>query len=210
LASELVSLVATEAKVPLEDFGIQGSIALNMHTSKSDIDFVVYGSDNFRTVERAIDKLVQEGQVRYIFRNHIDRKRRYRGRYKGTIFVYNAVRKIEEITSRYGQYSYQPTRNVKFRCRIIGDKEAMFRPAIYKIGDYQPKDQGSELQEAEVPARLVSMIGYYRNIGRRGEKVEASGILEKVEDLKTGYIHYQVVVGTAKSDDEYVRPLEMM
>jgi len=208
LALELISLMATEANVPLEDFGIEGSIALNMHTSKSDIDFVVYGSENFRTVERAIGKLVDQGELRYIFTNQIEQHRRYRGRYKDSIFVYNAVRKIREITSMYGEYSYRPLKHVRFRCEILNDEEAMFRPAIYKIGGYQPKDQASELQADESPTELISMIGYYRNVARRGERVEASGMLERVENTESGDIHYQVVVGTAQSEDEHILPLD--
>jgi len=208
LALELISLIAAEANVPLEDFGIEGSIALNMHTSKSDIDFVVYGSENFRTVERTIGKLVDQGELRYIFTNQIDQHRRYRGRYKGSIFVYNAVRKIHEIASTYGEYSYRPLKHVKCRCDILNDEEAMFRPAIYKIAGYQPKDQASELQGDEGPTELVSMIGYYRNVARQDEKVEASGMLERVENTENGDIHYQVVVGTARNENEYISPLE--
>jgi predicted nucleotidyltransferase len=41
---ELIALLSTASKVPLEDFGVHGSIALNMHTDESDIDLVVYGA----------------------------------------------------------------------------------------------------------------------------------------------------------------------
>ncbi|MFQ6087036.1 MAG: hypothetical protein ACE5OV_03340, partial [Candidatus Bathyarchaeia archaeon] len=36
MAVELATLLSTASGVPLEDFGVHGSIALNMHTSKSD------------------------------------------------------------------------------------------------------------------------------------------------------------------------------
>jgi len=208
LAVELISLIATESRVPLEDFGIEGSIALNMHTAESDVDFVVYGSENFRTVERTIRKLVDQGELTYTFTNQIDRSRKHRGRYKGSIFVYNAVRKIQEITSKYGEYSYRPLKHVNFECEILDDKEAMFRPAIYEIDDYRPKDETSELREDERPTGLVSMVGCYRNIARIGGKVEAAGTLEKVEDMGSGEIHYQVVVGTARNENEYISPLK--
>jgi predicted nucleotidyltransferase len=51
------------------------------------------------------------------------------------------------------------------------------------------------------------MIGCYRNIARRGDRIRVSGVLERVENLDTGAIHYQTVVGTGMSEDEHVWPL---
>jgi len=207
LASELISLLSTESKVSLEDFGIHGSIALNMHTAKSDIDLVVYGSKNFRNLEKAIDKIVEEGRLKYIFTKKLDRARKHRGRYKGKIFVYNAVRKTGEINVQYENHKYVPMRNVTFSCEVVDDNEAMFRPAIYQIKNYQPLDSTSKLVEDEVPSRVVSMIGYYRNVARHGKKIKVSGTLERVENIETGEAKYQVVVGTGTREDEHVWPL---
>lgn len=207
LALELISLLSTESKVSLKDFGIHGSIALNMHTAKSDIDLVVYGSQNFRSLEKAIDKLVEEGTLKYIFTKKLDRARKHRGRYKDKIFVYNAVRKISEINVQYGNYKYVPIRDVTFSCEVVDDIEAIFRPAIYPIKNYQPLDLTSKLVEDEVPTRVVSMIGYYRNVARRGERIKVSGTLERVENVETGETNHQVVVGTGTREDEYLWPL---
>jgi len=207
LALELVSFLSEQSGVEFEDFGIHGSIALNMHTPKSDIDFVVYGSESFRRVEKTIDKLVADGELSRVFTNRIDRVRRHRGRYKGKIFVYNAVRKMGEIHVRYGEYSYEPVRPVAFECTVVNDEEAMFRPAIYKILDYHPSDEASELPKEKKPVEVVSMIGCYRNVARRGGRIRVSGTLEKVENVETGRVHHQVVVGTGEREEEYIWPL---
>jgi len=206
-ALELVSLLSTESSVPIEDLGIHGSIALNMHTMKSDIDLVVYGSQNFRSLEGAINKLVEEGMLKYIFTKRLDRVRKHRGRYKDKIFVYNAVRKVEEIAFKYGDHKYFSFKPVTFSCKVVDDTEAMFRPAIYYITNYQPLDSTSELEKNEIPKKVVSMIGYYRNVARRGERVKVSGTLERVENVETGETHHQVVVGTGTREDEYIWPL---
>ena len=204
LALELITLLATESKVPLEDFGIHGSIALNMHTTKSDIDFVVYGSKNFRNLENTIDKLAEEGTLKYVFTKKLDTARKYRGRYKNKLFMYNAVRKIGETNVQYGNHKYVAMRNVTFSCEVVDDSEAMFRPAIYQIKNYQPLDSTSKLSEDEIPTKIVSMIGYYRNVARHGEKIKVSGTLERVENVETGETTYQVVVGTGTRGDEYI------
>jgi predicted nucleotidyltransferase len=207
LALEFIQLLSEEAKVPLEDFGIHGSIALGMHSSESDIDIVVYGGQNFRRVEASVDKLVQDGVLAYIFNNRLDVFRRFKGRFKNKVFMYNAVRKPEEVENRYGEHRYTPLANVKFRCTVEDDCEAMFRPAIYKIKNYTPFGNVSHPQNM-TPETVVSMIGCYRNVARKGQLIEVSGMLEQVENIMTGEITYQVVVGSAISEEEYIWPVQ--
>ncbi|PMB74469.1 hypothetical protein C0195_02725 [Candidatus Bathyarchaeota archaeon] len=207
LTLDFISLVSGESKVSLEDFGIHGSIALNMHSVESDIDIVVYGSQNFRRVEAAIDKLVKEGTLTYVFNNRLDAERRFKGRFLDKIFMYNAVRKSEEVTIKYGEYFYFPIAPVKFSCKVKDDSEAMFRPAIYKIEDYSPANFASALPEEKIPKLVVSMIGCYRNVARQGDEMEAAGTLERVEGFGTDETFYQVVVGTGASEEEYIWPI---
>jgi len=206
LALNLVTLLSDESGVSLKDFGIHGSIALSMHTAKSDIDFVVYGSRNFRSLENTIERLVNEGRLAYIFSRKLDRIRRNRGRYRGRVFVYNAVRKDEEIASKYGDFKYSAIKPIKFHCQVVDDNEAMFRPAVYRITDYQPLDSASRLTRDEIPEKVTSMIGCYRNVVRRDEKAIVSGVLERVENVETGKATHQVVVGTGAHENECIWP----
>lgn len=204
---DFVNLISSASKVALDDFGVHGSIALNMHSQESDIDIVVYGSRNFRRVEEAINRLVEEGTLSYVFNNRLDAVRRFKGRYRDRIFMYNAVRKPEEVTTKYGEYAYTPIAPVKFQCKVKDDSEAMFRPAIYKIEDYTPLSQSSELPKEMVPEAVISMIGCYRNMARNSQKIEVSGMLERVEKVGDGETFYQVVVGTAENEEEYIWPV---
>lgn len=201
-----ISLVSDASGVPLDDFGVHGSIALNMHSEESDMDIVVYGGENFRRVEAAINKLVRDGILSYVFNNKIDAARRFKGRYLGKIFMYTAVRKPEEINVRYGEHSYNSINPVRFRCKVNDDSQSMFRPAIYGIENYSPLNKRSELPKEMIPKRVVSMIGCYRNVARKGEDIKVSGMLERVENTQTGDTFYQVVVGSAVSEEEYIWP----
>lgn len=206
-AIEVISLLSSSSGVPLEDFGVHGSIALGMHCGESDIDVVVYGGENFRRVEAAIEKLVGEGLMRYVIKNRLDAARRYKVRYGGRIIMYTAVRKPEEINVKYGQYRYEAIRQVKFTCRVIDDSEAMFRPAIYRVEGYRPADSISALPGDMVPKYVVSMIGCYRNVARRDDVISVSGMLERVVEVETGRVFYQVVVGSAEGGDEHIWPM---
>ena len=206
LALELLNMLSDASGVGLDDLGIHGSIALNMHAPESDIDFVVYGSENFRVVEDAIARLVNAGKLSYIISNRLDAARKFQGRYKGKIFMYNATRKPEEVKTRYGMARFSSIDPVQFQCTVSNDTEAMFRPATYKITSYKPLDAQSELPLDKIPDRVVSNIGCYRNVARQGSQIKVAGQLERVESIKTGAVFYQVVVGTATSEEEYIWP----
>jgi len=196
LALETITLLSTESKVPLEDFGLHGSLALSMHSAESDIDLVVYGAENFRRLEVSVNRLFKEGEF--------DDARKNRAVYKGKAFVYNAVRKPEEVRVQHGDFRYLPLFPIIFRCKVEDDNEAMFRPAIYPISDYQPLNSASRLEKTKIPKAVLSMIGCYRNVAKKGEKIEVSGVLERVEHLKTGRVYYQVVAGSGTREEEYI------
>ena len=204
LALVLLNLLSEASGVGLDDFGIHGSIALDMHAPESDIDFVVYGSENFRVVEESIACLVNAGKLSYIVSNRLDAARKFQGRYQGKIFMYNATRKPAEVKTRYGMFRFSSIDPVRFQCTVSDDTETMFRPANYKITNYKPLDTPSELPLDKIPDRVVSNIGCYRNVARQGNEIKVAGQLERVEAIKTGAVHYQVVVGTATSEEEYI------
>jgi len=204
MALNLLDMVSEVSRVELDDFGIHGSIALNMHSIESDIDFVVYGSENFRKVELAIAELVTMCKLKYLFSNRLDKARKFQGRYINKIFMYNAARKQNEIHTKYGSTRFSSIAPIKFQCTISEDSENMFRPAIYKITNYKALTSESELQIDKIPDRVISNIGCYRNIARKGSEIKVAGSLERVEVIKTDEIYYQVVVGTATSKEEYI------
>ena len=207
MALELIQLISKESGVDQNDLGIHGSIALNMHAPESDIDFVVYGTENFRLVEDAIQRLANVAKLSYIVSNRIEAARKFQGRYQGKIFMYNATRQPNEVIAKYGDCTYTPLESVRFTATICNDAETMYRPATYKIIRYQPQDDQSELNLDKIPIQIISNIGCYRNVARIGQQIKAAGTLEKVQNTKDGKTFYQVVVGTATSEEEYIWPL---
>jgi len=206
MALELIQLISKESNVLLTDFGIHGSIALDMHAPESDIDFVIYGTENFRLVEEAITRLVNTAKLSYIIGNRLEAARKFQGKYQGKIFMYNATKKLVQLKEKYGDYNYIPLDAMRFKATVCDDTETMYRPAIYKISGYKPQDDQSELDLDKIPIQVVSNIGCYRNIARRGSEIKVAGKLERVESTTSSEVFYQVVVGTATSEEEYIWP----
>jgi len=206
-AQELIELLSKKSHISIADLGLHGSIALGMHTAKSDIDIVVYGAHNFRKLEATIGNLAKEGTLSYSARNRIEAARQFKGRYKGRVFMYNAIRKPSEIKSRYGLFKFSPVSKTEVECRVIDDSEAMFRPAIYRIADCRSDTKTSGVLKGKTPEFVVSMIGCYRNVARKGDRIHVSGMIERVENLETRSIFHQIVVGTGLSEDEHIWPV---
>ena len=120
--------------------------------------------------------------------------------------MYNATKKPSEIKGKYGEYTYTALAPVRFTATVCDDTETMFRPAIYKITQYQPQDAQSELELDKVPTQVTSNIGCYRNVARAGQQIKVAGTLEKAQSTINGNVFYQVVVGTATSEEEYIWP----
>ncbi len=205
-ALQLIDLVSKESGVPKTNLGIHGSIALEMHAPESDIDFVVYGTDNFRQVEQTLQILVNQGTLSYIAGNRIEAARKFVGKYQGKIWMYNATKNPEEIKDKYGDYTYTPLAPIRFMATVCDDTETMYRPATYKISNYQPLDAQSELNLEQIPKQVTSNIGCYRNVARAGQQIKVAGTLEKAQSTLNGTVFYQVVVGTATSEEEYIWP----
>jgi predicted nucleotidyltransferase len=204
---DLVDLLSSNSSVPIERFGVHGSIALGMSSKESDIDLVVYGSHNFRRVESTVNDLVQNGTLDYFRSNRLDAFRKCKAHYQDKVFMYNAVRSSEEIRPEYGGFRFTPIRRVRFNCTVADDTEAIFRPSIYRISEYEPIEKTMPIVQSEIPRLVVSMIGCYRNVGRKGDRVRVAGMLEFVEGVETEERFYQVVVGSGIYEDEYVWPL---
>ena len=207
LALEIIDIVSKESNVPKNDLGIHGSIALDMHAPESDIDFVVYGTENFRQVEQAIQRLTNQGKFSYIAGNRIEAARKFVGKYKDKIWMYNATKKPQEIKTQYGDYTFSALSPLRFIATVCDDTETMYRPAIYKISNYKPQDAQSEVALEQTPTIVTSNIGCYRNVARAGQQIKVAGTLEKAQNTKTGNVFYQVVVGTATSEEEFIWPI---
>ncbi|MHA1652084.1 MAG: nucleotidyltransferase domain-containing protein [Candidatus Helarchaeota archaeon] len=205
-AIELIQMLSRKAQVPLSDFGIHGSLSTGMHTDSSDIDIAIYGAENFLRVKKTVFLLFKEKKIEYLNETSSDEIRMNKCLYKGRKFVFNGIRKIDELREEYRRFKYTPIRTLHFYCDVVESRERMFRPALYNIEDYFPADNDSILLQTHWPSQVISMIGEFRDVARRGDEVEVQGLLEKVEDLKEGNSYYRIVVGSGR-ENEFIRPV---
>jgi predicted nucleotidyltransferase len=208
-AVKLIRSLSKQTRIPLKSFGVHGSISLGMHNPQSDIDISIYGADNFAAVIRHLNALSIGGSEFSILEESIfDTLRRNRFVWEDKRVVVNATRNYDEIRERFGDLTYQATsRHLSFVSKVVNATESVFRPAIYAISQYEPLDRQSRIGEDMMPNEAVSMIGEFRGIASKGDRIKVSGSLEKVMVTKTGKLdHYRVVVGSGqqKPQDEFI------
>ena len=190
-ALSLIKLLAETTGVSLDLFGVHGSISMGTSREGSDIDLSVYGSANFRLVKRGLLEAEGAGLLNLKRGERAERKRLNSGIYNGRDFVVNATRLASEIDGR--DRSYRPIGPVEVECLCVRDDEAMFRPAVYGVeGCTSPDDAGYVGEISEV----VSMIGSYRDLVARGERIKVRGFLEEVSLGDERWL--RVVVGSGR------------
>ena len=191
---DLVTLVADAAGLPLEAFGISGSILLGLHNPAfSDIDLLVYGADSARRLRAVIDGLAGEGLVRL----PEDRRAQWRAEtsarfglaadavanlearrwhyrlFRGRYVSLHPTRADGEIREAYGDRRYTPVGRAVVEARVTDAGEAGFLPALYRVADVRWHEGGpGPLEE------VVAFEGLYCSAAEEGDRILVTGHLE--------------------------------
>jgi predicted nucleotidyltransferase len=223
----LVSLLSDLSIVPIGDFGVTGSILLDIHNPAfSDMDVTVYGLENSCAVKKALaeTRLTQNSGVKRLggerlrewylakTRNHPisfdEAERIYErkwniGVFDGTLFSVHPVKLEKELTEKYGSKTYHPAGIVTFRAIVVDSRDGIFLPAVYKVKEAEIEGRA----EADIE-EVVSYEGLYDSLAEKDETIDVRGKLEHVVDHRTGKEYDRVVVGSPEGEGrEYIKPL---
>lgn len=211
----------------LKDLGITYSTLMGHYSSKSDINIVVYGKENFwklmdylnkaknpklrwKTEQEWLDFHNQRMRYKFFDKNKFLKdmiKKRSEGFFDNTLFVIFAVEKEEASWFRWGSESYTEEGIVKVRGIVSDNFSSVVRPGCYEIKKSEILDgpKGIDIK------KIVFHSRDYCNIASIGEEIEACGVLEKVESKNEGKTYYRVVVGyldayiTDRREKEYIK-----
>lgn len=222
----LIELLSDLSGVPTRSFGVTGSILLKTHNPLfSDIDLTVLGTEASLRIKEALseekkrssspirsptvekrEKWIQERTERFPLTREeaqlfLDRRWNY-GYFEERYFSIHPVRLDDEIGEEYGEKTYRTLGVVEGSGTIASAKEALFLPAIYKVGEVDT--QG--MREFDI-REVVSYEGLYSDMGQEGERVKFKGVVEGVEN-REGETYHQVLIGSTKlKGRDYIKPL---
>jgi len=217
-ALRFAELLKENANVSWSKLGISGSILVKLHTEASDIDPIVYGSENCRRVYSALGSLLESGgspvkpyspkelKELFDFRSkdtamrfedfvRTESRKVLQGKFMGRDYFIRFVKDWNEIDEKYGTIIYKPEGYAKIKATVVDDSEAIFTPCCYKIDKVEVLE-GTLIETIE---EIVSFRGRFCEQSRKGEAVIAQGKVEKLQ--KEGKReHYRLLLGNKASD----------
>lgn len=226
-ALDLALEISDESSVPLEYFGVTGSILLDIHQEFSDIDLTVYGIKNSECVRETLKQIYSAGShsiskisgeeakcwclskaenypLTYDEAYKMLSRKWNRGIFKGTKFSIHPVKLEEEVDEKYGDRIFNPRGMIRIEARVSDDSEADFMPSIYKVEDVRI----IEGQPVEDIIEVASYEGFYGGIVYKGERIAVYGKLEKVIDKRSNEEYHRVLVGSKEAlGKDYIKPL---
>ncbi|MEM2211385.1 MAG: hypothetical protein QXW83_01890 [Nitrososphaerales archaeon] len=222
----LVEYLSKEAKVPIVNFGITGSILINIHHPiLSDIDIIVYGYKNALKVKEAIIQLYNEDRLIHRLSSKrleewckdkastypltineakgiYNRKWNY-GIFEDYNFSIHPVKLNNEIFEEYGDTLYIPKGMIQIEGEISDTSQSLFLPHTYHVKNISIKE-GLKVNDIKEVSSYESLYG---DIMKLGERFIAYGKLEKVVNVKSGEEYHRVLIGSLEAGGkDYIKP----
>jgi predicted nucleotidyltransferase len=198
--------------------GISGSLLVKLHTPNSDIDPIIYGTENCSKVYKALGSIMQdsksnvkaytnEGLLKlYDFRVkdtqasfkdfvRTERRKVLQGKFKNRDYFIRLVKGWDEVGEKYGEIRYKNVGYAQIKAVIVDDSEALFTPCNYEIENVEV------LEGVRFPIKkIASFRGRFCEQARKGEVVIAQGKVEKVMDSKQDREFFRLLIGNKPSD----------
>ena len=218
-ALRLAETLKEKADISWRAIGISGSILAELTTEKSDIDPIVYGTENCRKAYTALQELLkdqdsqfkpyslEELQVLFDFRSKdtqmsfedfvlVESRKAFQGKFMETDYFIRFVKEWNQISEQYGDVCFSNSGYAKITAKIADSSDSLFTPCTYNIEHVQVVE-GPKLEPIK---EIVSFRGRFCEQAKKGEAVEAQGKVELVTDKRSASEFYRLIIGNKPSD----------
>ena len=210
--------------IPQESLGISGSLLIGMHTSQSDLDISVYGTKNCLSLHNALKRLLAQNESEVIsqldtqgmkelytersgdtqmdYDDFIrsEQNKVNQGHYRDRVYFIRFLKEPEETGEIYDDHRYNSLGRAEIQATVTTDHDAIFTPCSYSLAEVRIL-QGTS---ANLIQEIVSFRGRFCDQARVGDKIQASGTVERVMD-KSGYAWHRLLLGDTVEDTMVLR-----
>jgi predicted nucleotidyltransferase len=218
-AFAFLCLLQNQAQVPSSALGITGSLLTGLYTDKSDLDAVVFGAENCRSVYRALLRMLDERScpdlnrldaagMQKLFEQRVadtpmayeefvklEKGKANQGRFRQREYFVRFVKDSHEAGHAYGSLRYAPIGRAVITASIADARDAIFTPCRYPLSNVRIL----EGPHGAIPNEIISFRGRFCEQAHAGEFVYASGTLERIENDQ-GSLHYRLLLGNFPED----------
>ena len=218
-ALQLAIRLKEKAKIPWSAIGISGSIMVGLTNEASDIDPLVYGTENSQKAYIALQKLRCEADSDFKpytqdelhdlfdFRSKdtqmsfedfavVESRKAFQGKFMKTDYYVRFVKDWSDLNEQYGDLWFKNSGYSRIVATTADSSDALFTPCTYKLKDVQVLE-GPKLAPIE---EVVSFRGRFCKQAFDGEKIEAQGKVELVTNKKNATKHYRLILGNKPAD----------
>jgi predicted nucleotidyltransferase len=228
--ANFIDFVSRKSGVASNNFGVTGSILLDIHNPKfSDMDVMIYGLWNSLKVKEALTRAyVEPGSSVERFKGAMldnwcrkkaerfplsfdDARRIYKrkwnlGAFEDIMYSVHPTHVEKELTEKYGDRTFRSEGQVTLRAVVADDSESLFLPCVYKVRDVRV------IEGKQVDTDVLEVVSYeslYDGLANISEEIVAKGKLEHVYDNRSGTEHYRVLVGSPEGKgEEYIKRID--
>jgi len=215
---QFAELLKESANIEWDKIGISGSVLVKLHKPDSDIDPIVYGSENCRKVYLTLKGLLEDEKsavdpynleelrklfdfrsrdTAMLFEDFVRTESRkvMQGKFLQRDYSMRFVKDWNEIEEQYGTTRYVNEGYARVKASVIDDSESIFTPCHYKISHVELLE-GIHLEPIK---EIVSFRARFCEQARNGETVIAQGKVERVQKEGTEE-YYRLLIGGNVSD----------
>jgi len=222
-SKELCELFVDEAGIPDDSIGITGSQMVGLSKKKSDIDLIIYGTENSLKFQKSIRQIfkapnkcrmynkeeyknhynwrVGGSDIPYVTFLKSEMRKQHQGKYKDIDFFIRYIKSPEDWKGNYYNYKFKNLGRIHIKAEIIDSKDSIFTPCRYKI---KPLEIYSStlIENQNILDKLnevYSFRGRFCEQAVNNEKVLLNGKLEKVQ-FKHEQEYFRIVLQNQITD----------
>jgi uncharacterized protein len=218
-AVKLAEELKMAACIPWSSIGISGSVMGGLSTKQSDVDPIVYGSENCRKAYAALKTLQKtentsfrrysNNQLKTLFNfrskdtlmtfgdfRKVETRKAFQGMYDGTDYFVRFVKDWNEVKECYGDVIFKNAGYAKISATISDVSDALFTPCTYQLKNVDVIE-GPNLAALE---QVTSFRGRFCEQAEEDEKIIVQGKAEYVLDKRKNRSWHRIIIGNKPTD----------